>query len=279
LNELVDPVNQIVGAATAIGDAFANSFKGLVTGATTAREAMRNFFSSLADYFADMAAKMIAEALKMQAIKLLTSLLSGVLGAAGSGISGAGNSAGAAAFGGFGPTFNTAAFSTPQLAGRANGGPVTAQQPYMVGERGPELFVPATSGSVVSNADTRAALAQQAVSRDSNDTRSALKEQAANSDSNDTRSALKEQAANSDSNDTRSALKEQIANRQMNAGSVAVQQKPIEVKYQSTVINNVEYVTRREAEQIGQVAATRGADLAQKRLKNNPTARRAVGIS
>jgi hypothetical protein len=85
LNELVDPVNQIVGAATAIGDAFANSFKGLVTGATSAREAMRNFFTSLADYFADMAAKMIAEALKMQAIQLLSSLLGSVAGAAGGG--------------------------------------------------------------------------------------------------------------------------------------------------------------------------------------------------
>jgi hypothetical protein len=106
-----------------------------------------------------------------------------------------------------------------------------------------------------------------------------LAQQAANSDNNDTRSALKEQAAASQINDTRAMLNQQTANRQMNAGSVAVQQKPIEVKYQSTVINNVEYVTRREAEQIGQVAATRGADLAQKRLKNNPTARRAVGIS
>ena len=34
---------------------------------------------------------------------------------------------------------------------RATGGPVTANQPYIVGERGPELYVPNTSGSVVSN--------------------------------------------------------------------------------------------------------------------------------
>jgi hypothetical protein len=263
LNELVDPVNQIVGAATAIGDAFANSFKGLITGATTAREAMRNFFTSLADYFADMAAKMIAEALKMQAIQLLSSLLGAVAGAASGAIQGAGSTAGASAFGGGGPSFNPKAFSMPNIMARAKGGPVTSGSPYMVGEKGPELFVPATSGSVVSNADTRAALAQQAVSRDSNDTRAALAQQAVSRDSNDTRAALAQQAVN----------------RQMNSGMTAMQQKPIEVKYQSTVINNVEYVTRREAEQIGQVAATRGADLAQKRLKNNPSARRAAGIS
>ena len=38
------------------------------------------------------------------------------------------------------------------LAGaRAEGGPVGAGQPYMVGERGPELFVPSSSGSIIPN--------------------------------------------------------------------------------------------------------------------------------
>ena len=34
---------------------------------------------------------------------------------------------------------------------RANGGPVTAGAPYIVGERGPEMFVPSTSGKVLPN--------------------------------------------------------------------------------------------------------------------------------
>jgi len=34
---------------------------------------------------------------------------------------------------------------------RASGGPVTGGQPYIVGERGPELFVPGASGSIVPN--------------------------------------------------------------------------------------------------------------------------------
>lgn len=33
--------------------------------------------------------------------------------------------------------------------GRATGGPVSPARPYIVGERGPELFVPTTSGSIV----------------------------------------------------------------------------------------------------------------------------------
>jgi phage-related minor tail protein len=39
-------------------------------------------------------------------------------------------------------------FSVP---GRAMGGPVSANSPYIIGERGPELFVPQSSGTVVPN--------------------------------------------------------------------------------------------------------------------------------
>jgi phage-related minor tail protein len=35
--------------------------------------------------------------------------------------------------------------------GRAAGGPVSSGQTYMVGERGPELFVPGRSGTIVAN--------------------------------------------------------------------------------------------------------------------------------
>lgn len=37
------------------------------------------------------------------------------------------------------------------IFGRASGGPVSAGTPYMVGEMGPELFVPSHSGSIVAN--------------------------------------------------------------------------------------------------------------------------------
>jgi hypothetical protein len=37
------------------------------------------------------------------------------------------------------------------LLPRAMGGPVSANTPYIVGERGPELFVPGTSGGIVPN--------------------------------------------------------------------------------------------------------------------------------
>jgi hypothetical protein len=51
------------------------------------------------------------------------------------------------------------------------------------------------------------------------------------------------------------------------------------IKFESTVINSVEYVTRAEAEQIGRASAARGAELAQRRIKNNPQVRRSIGMS
>ncbi len=50
---------------------------------------------------------------------------------------------------------NTALGGIPGLSsffpGRATGGPVSGGSPYMVGEKGPELFVPNTSGTIVPN--------------------------------------------------------------------------------------------------------------------------------
>jgi SLT domain-containing protein len=37
------------------------------------------------------------------------------------------------------------------IFGRANGGTVQANKPYLIGERGAELFVPNTNGTVVPN--------------------------------------------------------------------------------------------------------------------------------
>ena len=44
-----------------------------------------------------------------------------------------------------------AALSASAAAARATGGPVSADTPYLVGERGAELFVPNTSGAIVPN--------------------------------------------------------------------------------------------------------------------------------
>ena len=55
------------------------------------------------------------------------------------------SSFGSSGFGGF----ITAVLSG--FAGKAGGGPVSGGMPYLVGEQGPEIFMPNTSGSIVPN--------------------------------------------------------------------------------------------------------------------------------
>jgi hypothetical protein len=50
LNTLTDPINAITTAAAGIGDAFGTSFKGIISGSMTAKEALASFFTSVADH-------------------------------------------------------------------------------------------------------------------------------------------------------------------------------------------------------------------------------------
>lgn len=59
-------------------------------------------------------------------------------------------------FGGSSNVFGSIASGIGAIFGRANGGTVQANKPYMVGERGAELFVPNTNGTIVPNGQTTA---------------------------------------------------------------------------------------------------------------------------
>ena len=80
LNDLIDPANQVILAAQAIGDAFSESFKGLITGSMSAQEALANLFSRTADHFADMAAQMIAKQIQMQVLGIALNFVSAAAG-------------------------------------------------------------------------------------------------------------------------------------------------------------------------------------------------------
>jgi tape measure domain-containing protein len=68
---------QLTGIASSIGDAFSSSFKGIIDGSMTAQQALGSFFQNVGNYFVDMAARMIAEWIKVQALKGIQSILSG----------------------------------------------------------------------------------------------------------------------------------------------------------------------------------------------------------
>ena len=87
-----------------------------------------NLFNRIADAFFDMAAQIITQMLVIKAVESAIQIFGG--GGVFKGFSGAGP----AAF----PSDLNIPFTIP---GRAVGGPVSAGSPYVVGERGPELFV------------------------------------------------------------------------------------------------------------------------------------------
>jgi hypothetical protein len=138
----MNPANQLIGFAETFGEAFSESFKGIVTGSMSAQEALANLFQRTADHFIDMAAQMIAAQIKMQILGIGLNFFGG---------------------GGFTPLPGSAPQMTPgavvtptgfqgQFAGfAANGGPVTGGKSYIVGERGPELFTPGVSGGITPN--------------------------------------------------------------------------------------------------------------------------------
>ena len=136
LTKLTDVGTQVVAIAENIGSAFANSFKGAISGAMTAQEALASFFQSVADRFLDMAAQIIAKWIEMSILNSVLNLFPG-------------GSMGGTSSGPVGSRLDLFNLGAAQY--RASGGPVSAGSPYIVGERGPELFVPGRSGNIVPN--------------------------------------------------------------------------------------------------------------------------------
>ena len=141
LKELTSLSTLVTMGAESIGTAFATSFKGIADGTMTVGQALGKMFQSIADDFMNMAVKIIAKWIEMMILNAALSLFGG--GGGGGGFFGAGAPeavAGGGLFTGKGP-----------YQFRASGGPVYAGSPYIVGEKGPELFMPTTSGSIVPN--------------------------------------------------------------------------------------------------------------------------------
>ena len=138
LNELVDPINQIVAGANAIGSAFQQAFMGLVSGAMTGREALASFFSSVADHFLDMASKMIAKMIEMFILKQALNIFGGALGGGGGFGAGGAGFGGSNAFSSF-DAGGAAAFGMPSLM--AEGGFVTGPTNAVIGEGGESEYV------------------------------------------------------------------------------------------------------------------------------------------
>ena len=125
---------QAVEFAKAFSGAFENSFKGIIKGTMSVQDAFRNMFMRIADHFLDMAAQMMAAQISRGFLGLFANAFGG----------GATD-----VFAGFnrGPTDP----NTLTMASFANGGNPPVGRPSLVGERGPELFVPNSAGTIIPN--------------------------------------------------------------------------------------------------------------------------------
>jgi len=144
LNDLTDPANQVILAAQAIGDAFSESFKGLIRGSMSAQEALANLFSRTADHFADMAAQMIAKQIQMKILGIALNFFqpTASAGAFSRAPSDAAKSAAAKVFSQPAVPFRLGAFAE---GGFAEGGYISAPTRALIGEGGqPEYVIPAS---------------------------------------------------------------------------------------------------------------------------------------
>ena len=126
--------------ANELGRAMSDALSGIIDGTKTAQEAFADMFRSIGQAFIDMATQMIAKALVMKALGILLPGAGGFnaattpLGAGGGSVGGIGT---------FGPNFG--------FPGYAHGGRPTPGQPAIIGEQGPELWIPDVAGTVVPN--------------------------------------------------------------------------------------------------------------------------------
>ena len=142
INTLMDPVNQLIAMSEVLGNSFAESFRGIVDGSMSAQQALANLFQRTADHFLDMAAQMIAAQIKMKILGIGMQFFGGGSVTSGPGVN----------LGKDPNFFNRGPQPLPPLPSpKALGGAVGAGRPYVVGERGPELFVPGAQGNIVPN--------------------------------------------------------------------------------------------------------------------------------
>jgi len=118
-------INAIEGISQGISDDLANA---IVNGT--------DLMDSLKNTFKKVIAQMISDAFRL---KIIEPILAGIFG---------GSFSGGAYTPGSGGFFGSLVSS---IFGKAGGGSVMSNRPYVVGERGPELFVPGSSGTIVPN--------------------------------------------------------------------------------------------------------------------------------
>ncbi len=135
MEDIISRADEMDKSFEAIGNTVSDAFKGMLTGAMSWKDGMRSLIGAVID-----------ELWKLFVVQRIVGFISGALrgGTAAPNASSASQSIGMSSPGNFKP-----------LTLRARGGPVSNNTPYMVGEQGPELFVPSGNGTIIPNNNMR----------------------------------------------------------------------------------------------------------------------------
>lgn len=131
-NKVVAELIKIKDVATSVSVSLAQSFSQSFASLVVSGQGM---LKGLTDIFVNLAKQFAAMIIQAAALAALMTIISG------------GSFAGSAAAGGT----NFASRFMGGLTGKASGGAVISGTPYMVGEQGPELFMPGQSGTIIPN--------------------------------------------------------------------------------------------------------------------------------
>lgn len=111
-DEFQKPYEQIQKSFESIGSSVSDAFKGMLSGAMSWKDGMKSLINSVID-----------ELWRLYVVQQIVGFVKTALSSIG--------------------------LPLPNIEGKAVGGYVGANQPYVVGERGPELFVPGGSGTII----------------------------------------------------------------------------------------------------------------------------------
>jgi tape measure domain-containing protein len=297
-------ISQNIG--NAIGNSIANGITGLIEGTTTAKEIFASFLRDVGQILIQEGAKMIATYIAIGIARAFAGLQSSTTSSTGpnpGGIPSTGNVT-APSVNGFdtGSLANIAAngaYFDNGTAYFAKGGIVTRPTFFkfanggqmrngLMGEAGPEAIVPLKRGpdgrlGISMYTASRKAVANTEAMAGATTGDSGYEEEMALGGVSATRRSVTASAAQAVMA-TRMQVSEQRSISERRSEMRQIQEivaKPakINVEFQSQVINNVEYVTREQAERMAAQSALRGRELAIGSLQNSVKTRKRVGMA
>lgn len=256
--EIADTRGQITSLGSTIqselSTAMSTSITGVIQGTTTVKEAFGSMFQNIGDSFIKMAMDTLSKAVVGDLMQMLGNMGGGMGGAGGGG----------GMLGGL--------FSGLFGGARAAGGNAAYGRPLLVGERGPEIFVPPATGQIIPNHRSQGVLGQM------NQAMTAAPEYAPIQKGGIRPQAPDPFSSNRRALDDIAALqRERTIEKTMSAvGGVT------EIKYSRVNSGDLPFITEDDAKEMAKQAELNGAKMGQQRtlaaLRGNPSTRRQIGI-